>query len=68
MTDDRLAGARLGALIAAPPAAPGRLWLTDARLFDGNNDYPTFDALRAAVGRDAGRRVAVERDIIRIVP
>ena len=35
MTDDRLAAARLGALIAAPPAAPGRLWLTDARLFDG---------------------------------
>jgi imidazolonepropionase-like amidohydrolase len=35
MTDDRLAAARLGALIAAPPAAPGRLWLTNARLFDG---------------------------------
>ena len=35
MTDDHLAAPRLGALIAAPPAAPGRLWLTNARLFDG---------------------------------
>ena len=26
---------RFPALIAAPPAAPGRLWLTGARLFDG---------------------------------
>jgi len=34
MTDDRLGAARLGAMIAAPPAAPGRLWLTNARLFD----------------------------------
>src|SRR6202012_4196484 len=26
---------RFPALIAAPPPAPGRLWLTGARLFDG---------------------------------
>jgi imidazolonepropionase-like amidohydrolase len=28
-------GVRLGCLLAAPPAARGRLWLTNARLFDG---------------------------------
>ena len=27
--------ARLPSLLAAPPAAAGRLWLTGARLFDG---------------------------------
>ena len=27
--------ARLGALLAAPAPARGRLWLTNARLFDG---------------------------------
>jgi imidazolonepropionase-like amidohydrolase len=32
---DGAAGARMGALLAAPPAAAGRLWLTNARLFDG---------------------------------
>ena len=31
---------RLGALLAAPPAAPGRLWLTNARLFDGTGAAP----------------------------
>ena len=25
----------MGALLAAPATAPGRLWLTNARLFDG---------------------------------
>jgi imidazolonepropionase-like amidohydrolase len=35
MTADAAAAPRLGALIAAPPVAPGRLWLTNARLFDG---------------------------------
>lgn len=35
MTVDGAAAARLGALIAAPAAASGRLWLNNARLFDG---------------------------------
>jgi imidazolonepropionase-like amidohydrolase len=35
MTEDLLAAARVGAMIAAPPAASGRVWLTNARLFDG---------------------------------
>jgi imidazolonepropionase-like amidohydrolase len=33
---DGVAAPRLGALIAEPRAAPGRLWLTNARLFDGS--------------------------------
>jgi imidazolonepropionase-like amidohydrolase len=32
---ERVEPPRLGALLAAPPAASGRLWLTNARLFDG---------------------------------
>ena len=44
MTDDRLAATRLGALIAAPPVAPGRLWLTNARLFDGTGAAARDDA------------------------
>ena len=38
----------------------------DARLFDGTNDYPTVDEVRAIVG--PGRHVTVERDIIRVEP
>jgi imidazolonepropionase-like amidohydrolase len=52
---------RFPALIAAPPPAPGRLWLTGARLFDG-----TGAALRAdtAVLIEDGviRRVADDRE------
>ena len=32
---ERVEPPRLGALLAAPPPAPGRVWLTNARLFDG---------------------------------
>jgi hypothetical protein len=32
---ERIGPPRLGALLAAPPPAAGRLWLTNARLFDG---------------------------------
>ncbi|MDX6466219.1 MAG: hypothetical protein QOI27_1259, partial [Gaiellaceae bacterium] len=47
---------RLPALIADPPRAEGRLWLTNARLFDG-----TGAAVRERVSVlvDAGRIAAV---------
>ncbi len=32
---ERVEPPRMGALLAAPPTATGRLWLTNARLFDG---------------------------------
>jgi imidazolonepropionase-like amidohydrolase len=34
------AAPRLASLIAAPPPAPGRVWLTNARLFDGTGAAP----------------------------
>ena len=34
---ERVEPPRLGALLAAPPRAVGRLWLTNARLFDGTS-------------------------------
>ena len=50
-------------------ATPGHVILIDdARLFDGTNDYPTMDGIRDMIGPHAGRRLSVERDIIRIVP
>lgn len=50
-------------------AEPGHVILIDdARLFEGTNDYPTLDALRAMIGPDADQRMSVARDIIRIVP
>jgi hypothetical protein len=53
-------------------ARPGRghvVLIDDARLFDGTNDYPTLDAVRALVAKhDASLAVTVERDVIRIVP
>ena len=45
---------------------PHVVLIDDARLFDGTNDYPTIDSLRATVGDH--RHLTVERDIIRIVP
>jgi imidazolonepropionase-like amidohydrolase len=56
MTDDRLPAERLGAMIAAPPAAPGRLWLTNARLFDGTG----------AVVRDGAGVLIVDGEIARV--
>jgi hypothetical protein len=48
---------------------PGHVVLIDdARLFDGTNDYPTIDALRATIDPGAGQLLTVERDIIRVVP
>jgi imidazolonepropionase-like amidohydrolase len=50
-------GARMGALLAAPRPATGRLWLTNARLFDGTGAAPrdgaavlVADGAIAAVG------------------
>jgi imidazolonepropionase-like amidohydrolase len=56
VTVDRVAAPRLGAMLAAPPAAPGRLWLTNARLFDGTG---------AAV-RDGAAVLIVDGEIARV--
>src|SRR5579863_7976199 len=52
---------RFPALIAAPPPARGRLWLTGARLFDGTGGPPREDT---AVLIEDGviRRVADDRE------
>ena len=56
VTGDAVAAARLGAMIAAPAAASGRLWLTNARLFDGTG---------AAV-RDGAAVLIVDGEIARV--
>jgi imidazolonepropionase-like amidohydrolase len=56
VTVDGAAAARLGALIAAPAAASGRLWLNNARLFDGTG---------AAV-RDGAAVLIVDGEIARV--
>jgi imidazolonepropionase-like amidohydrolase len=48
---------RFPALIAAPPAAPGRLWLTGARLFDGTG-APLRDQTAILIQDGIIRRVA----------
>jgi imidazolonepropionase-like amidohydrolase len=48
--------ARMGAMLAAPPPAAGRLWLTNARLFDGTGAPPREGA---AVLIEDGALVAV---------
>ncbi len=43
--------------------------IDDARLFDGSNDYPTLDEVRALVAQHApSLAVTAERDVIRIAP
>jgi imidazolonepropionase-like amidohydrolase len=51
-----VATARLPALIAAPPPAEGRLWLTNARLFDGTG----------AAARDAAAVLVAGGEIARV--
>ena len=53
---DHVPPPRLGALIAAPPAASGRLWLTNARLFDGTG----------ATARDGAAVLIVDGEIARV--
>ena len=52
---------RFPALIAAPPAAPGRLWLTRARLFDGNG-APLRDNTAILIEDGIIRRVTDARE------
>ena len=47
---------RFPALIAAPPPAPGRLWLTGAQLFDGTGTPLRQDT--AVLIEDGGGAVA----------
>jgi imidazolonepropionase-like amidohydrolase len=56
VTDEHVAAARMGAVIAAPPAASGRLWLTNARLFDGTG----------AAARDAAAVLVEDGEIARV--
>ncbi len=45
------------------------LLIDDARLFDGTNDYPTLEALKAQVESfDKGYQVTIKDDVIRCVP
>jgi imidazolonepropionase-like amidohydrolase len=55
------AGARMGALLAAPPAAAGRLWLTNARLFDGTG-APARDSAGVLVADGTIARVGDAAD------
>jgi imidazolonepropionase-like amidohydrolase len=49
-------------LLAAPPAAPGRLWLTNARLFDGTG-APVRDRAGVLVGDGVIERVGDAGDV-----
>jgi hypothetical protein len=45
------------------------IYIDDARLFTGSDDYPTIDALQAFVrARKPGYTMAVENDCIRLTP
>jgi imidazolonepropionase-like amidohydrolase len=52
---------RFPALIAAPPPAPGRLWLTGARLFDGNGG-PLRKDTAVLIENGVIQRVADDRE------
>src|SRR3954451_12936289 len=53
---DGAGSSRMGALLAAPPPAPGLLWLTGARLFDGTG---------AAV-RDGAAVLVADGEVVRV--
>jgi len=55
------AAPRLASLIAAPPPAPGRLWLTNARVFDGTGAAPR-DGSAVLVADGRIERVGDARD------
>ncbi len=60
--------AELAAILQHPLAGQHVILIDDARLFDGNSDYPTLQQIAGHVHKDLVADVSVENDVICIVP